>query len=348
MDSAFLLQASSIINIIGLVQSVTLAVTLFLSKRTSKINYLIASMSLVLALVIGNTLLILNGTEGESSLLQPLSNAAASLIGPIIWLITTLSLGDKRPIAQHWPHAIPFLLFLPMGLVLEGLLSGSDQARSVSMTVNSILLWLWNVQILIYLFSSFMKLRALKFKPKSDGYWLKWMVRLFLIICVINFILTLINRFLSPLPKGLTLNITVLLSLVVAAIVIKSQKSPINKVALPNSDQASSMDAITQLISTEELYKQQDLNLASLAEKAELSARELSAIINDQLGKNFNEFVNEFRVKEVIRKINEKAHEQMTILGLAREAGFKSNSAFYRAFKNHTGFTPTEFIKQKG
>lgn len=346
MDSAFFLQASSVINIIGLVQSITLAITLLLSKRTSQINTLIACLSLVLALAIGNTLLILNSSEGGNALFQLVSNAAAFLIGPIFWLITSLSLRDKLSISQYWPHAIPFFLFLLLSISFGSLPNADDQPQWFGTTLAFIMLWLWNTQILTYLFLSFQKLRACNFKPKSDGYWLKRLLHLFLIISVINFLLALTNRFFISLPEGLTLNITVLLSMVVAVITYKSQKSPITKVTPPHNAQGGTLDAITSLIKKEKLYRQQDLSLTSLAEKVNLPARQLSAMVNNELGKNFNEFVNEYRVKEVISKIDEKTHKQLTILGMAKEAGFKSNSAFYRAFKNHTGYTPSEFIKK--
>ena len=35
------------------------------------------------------------------------------------------------------------------------------------------------------------------------------------------------------------------------------------------------------------------------------------------------------------------------ILVIAYKAGFKSKTSFNRVFKNHTGFTPSEFRKQQ-
>ena len=49
-------------------------------------------------------------------------------------------------------------------------------------------------------------------------------------------------------------------------------------------------------------YQNAELNLRSLAETLDVHPNELSRIINMALGKNFNDFINEYRIREVIRK----------------------------------------------
>lgn len=90
-------------------------------------------------------------------------------------------------------------------------------------------------------------------------------------------------------------------------------------------------------------YQDPELSVNSLAEKLSLPSRELSQIINTVLKKNFNDFVNEYRVGDVARKIQDPAYDRMTLLGIAWEAGFNSKSTFNRIFKQMTGKSPVEY-----
>ncbi|QEM08048.1 FtsX-like permease family protein [Mucilaginibacter rubeus] len=92
------------------------------------------------------------------------------------------------------------------------------------------------------------------------------------------------------------------------------------------------------------LYHQDaELNLTSLAEKLGFTVHELSRIINVALKKNFNDFINEYRVTEVIRRMRDPAFGHITLLGIALESGFNSKSSFNRIFKQMTGKSPAEY-----
>ena len=87
-----------------------------------------------------------------------------------------------------------------------------------------------------------------------------------------------------------------------------------------------------------------DLSLSSLAEKLGLGPHELSRIINTVLKKSFNDFINElFRVADVIQKMQDPAYDHITLLGIAYESGFNSQSTFSRIFKQMTGKNPLEY-----
>jgi len=93
-------------------------------------------------------------------------------------------------------------------------------------------------------------------------------------------------------------------------------------------------------------YQDPELSLASLAEKLSLSPHELSRIINATLKKSFSDFINEYRVTEVISKMQDRAYDHITLLGIAYDSGFNSPSTFHRAFKEVTGKTPAEYKKE--
>ncbi|HWB27283.1 MAG TPA: ABC transporter permease, partial [Chitinophagaceae bacterium] len=90
-------------------------------------------------------------------------------------------------------------------------------------------------------------------------------------------------------------------------------------------------------------YEYPELRLANLAEKLGLTTHELSKIINTVLKKNFNDFINEYRVREVARKMQDTAYDNITLMGIAYESGFNSQTTFTRILKQVTGKSPTEF-----
>jgi AraC-like DNA-binding protein len=90
-------------------------------------------------------------------------------------------------------------------------------------------------------------------------------------------------------------------------------------------------------------YLDAELSLNSLAKELGISIHELSKIINTGLRKNFNDFVNEFRIQEVVRKMKDPAYDRITLLGIAYDCGFNSKTTFNRAFKEITGKSPAEY-----
>ncbi|MBS1527506.1 MAG: ABC transporter permease [Bacteroidetes bacterium] len=90
-------------------------------------------------------------------------------------------------------------------------------------------------------------------------------------------------------------------------------------------------------------YQDPDLSLGSLAEKLGLTTHELSRIINTVLKKSFNDFINEYRVRNVVDKMQDPAYNHMNLIGIAYESGFNSKTTFNRAFKQITGKNPVDY-----
>lgn len=90
-------------------------------------------------------------------------------------------------------------------------------------------------------------------------------------------------------------------------------------------------------------YLDPELTLVDLAKQLSISRNQLSAIINSGIGDNFYSFVNQYRVEEVKKLIQEDSKKQYTIMALASDAGFNSKSSFNNIFKKVTGLTPSEY-----
>ena len=102
------------------------------------------------------------------------------------------------------------------------------------------------------------------------------------------------------------------------------------------------------LMEKEKLYKNPYLTLPELAKKLKLSANTLSQVLNGYCGQTFYNFVNTYRVEEVISMMRDPENDGKSILKLSIEAGFNTKSTFNNIFKKQTGMTPVEFRKNLG
>lgn len=114
---------------------------------------------------------------------------------------------------------------------------------------------------------------------------------------------------------------------------------------LGDAESKKCFDRIQRYMQTKKLYLDADLTLPKLAEEMDIPAHHLSQVINEIHEKNFFNFVNQYRVEEVKRKIQDDNFQNYSLFGIALESGFNSKSAFNRVFKNLTGTTPSEFQK---
>jgi AraC-like DNA-binding protein len=102
---------------------------------------------------------------------------------------------------------------------------------------------------------------------------------------------------------------------------------------------------LLHLMETEKAYCDEDLTLPALAELAGVSTHQLSEYINNHMHKNFNRFINEFRIREARTLLVEQPDRTILSVGLA--VGFNSNSAFHQSFREFTGITPARFRRQR-
>lgn len=104
---------------------------------------------------------------------------------------------------------------------------------------------------------------------------------------------------------------------------------------------------ISTIIQQQKLFRKKDLNLHTLSIQLKLKERELSKLINLHTQKNFYHFINQFRVNEFKNLLLSPKAKQLSLLGLAEEAGFSSKSTFYTVFKNQEGVTPKQYQNQQ-
>lgn len=119
---------------------------------------------------------------------------------------------------------------------------------------------------------------------------------------------------------------------------------------LPPDDpaEAALVGKLEALMQAERVYRQEGLTIAALAQRLAVPEYRLRRAINRRLGyRNFNAFLNRYRIDEVKAALADPAQAEVPVLTLAMDAGFQSLGPFNRAFKAETGLTPTEFRKSR-
>ncbi|MCP4221591.1 MAG: AraC family transcriptional regulator [bacterium] len=127
---------------------------------------------------------------------------------------------------------------------------------------------------------------------------------------------------------------------------IKIEKNtPYKKSGLNREKADQHFKTLLDIMTTQKPFIDPDLSLKDIANQLRISSHNLSEIINTRAKKNFYDFVNGYRVQEVMEKLKDKSSKNLTILAIGLDAGFNSKSSFNTIFKKQTHMTPSQFKK---
>lgn len=116
---------------------------------------------------------------------------------------------------------------------------------------------------------------------------------------------------------------------------------------LSNADLTALKERLDALMEEKKPYLNRNLMKADLAEMLGVNNPEVARLLNEQIGMNFFEYVNYFRIKEFIELAKTEKAKTLTFFGLAQEAGFNSKTTFNKSFKKIMGTSPSEYFAQE-
>ncbi|MGA0559309.1 helix-turn-helix domain-containing protein [Larkinella sp. VNQ87] len=116
--------------------------------------------------------------------------------------------------------------------------------------------------------------------------------------------------------------------------------------SLPDARKQQLKQRLFESMKVGKAYRNCDLTLPELAAHLATTTNILSELINNELGQNFYDFVNSYRVEECKALMLDPKYDRYTLLALAFEAGFNSKSTFHKAFKDSTGQSPGQYRKE--
>ena len=144
-------------------------------------------------------------------------------------------------------------------------------------------------------------------------------------------------------PKILFGNLTIIETKPVDTYVEQLKASINKKMNEPAVDQK-----ITDLLETylpEKTYLEKRFSLAKLSYDLNISERVLSNYFNAYLETSFSSWKNKLRIQQAVLLIEESQLKYVTIEGIGEMVGFQSRTNFIEVFKEHTGKSPSEYLK---
>ncbi|MGC4128436.1 MAG: tetratricopeptide repeat protein [Bergeyella sp.] len=95
------------------------------------------------------------------------------------------------------------------------------------------------------------------------------------------------------------------------------------------------------------LFRRNTVSLSYLANYCLTNTKYLSYVIKKHKQKDFNNYINELRIKYIVDKLKtDSEYRKYKISTLAEEAGFSSQSKFAAAFKKVNDVSPSQFLQE--
>ncbi len=125
-----------------------------------------------------------------------------------------------------------------------------------------------------------------------------------------------------------------------------SEQKAVKKYANKKIEAGTANQLLAQLADLMEtgIHKNSKLKLKAVAEELNIPTHQLSQVLNDNLGKSFNVYINEYRIKAACQLL--KTPHNLSLEGIGYEVGFNSKSTFFTTFKKITGKTPAQYQQE--
>lgn len=302
-------------------------------------------------------------------------------IGPLIYLyIHSVGVKGFRLTAKKLLHFIPLAVFFVYRIIIllydrvqEGY---ADTQNGIAMqwyleNSSSIINVFFVLHLFVYLVFSFKiyyKIRSRLEHEYSNTYrhellWLRNFLILFTVLFIYDTTQFLIENFVVDLHWTEEWWYQLFSLLVVIFVGVKAYFTPLEHLPLlepaliePKVTESSSrtehtkeidgeITKLVDLVENESLYLDPNLTLTKLAKKLNMAPSQLSQTINKGTQKNFNEFINAYRVELIKQKLQDEKFNHLSILAIALDTGFNSKATFNRVFKKIDGNSPSFYRK---
>lgn len=356
----------------GFIQSVFLLIIYIVSaKRGKAINKYMLLLIVVLLIGLLGKVIYNSGVYGRNFRFIAFSEFSALFFGPTIYLFTESILNKtkfKKTDLVHYIPGITYSLFIVFyflipedEIIKERIKTGELQrviyaCHAVGLVVN-ITYWFLGVK---YFFSFKKEMR----NQVSYEIHIRFMQNFLYITGFVLFVWTVLfvtSFFGFPmLERSTRPYIWMFLTLLVLFITYYLMLSPEVLKEIPDLKEKKytqsklSMDDLEQLklkLETIMIEKKPYLNnkllKSELAELLGVNSPELARLLNENVGMNFFEYVNYYRIKEFVNLAETEKGKQLTFFGLAQEAGFNSKTTFNKSFKKLMGVAPSVYFNQK-
>jgi len=115
---------------------------------------------------------------------------------------------------------------------------------------------------------------------------------------------------------------------------------------LRSGRQDGEQQVLDEFLLNEKPFLRHRYSLRDLSEETGIAMHQLSAFLNKRQGINFNDFINQYRVRYCLEFLNRSLIKKVNLSELSSMCGFNNRNTFTTSFKKVTGETPSEFIRK--
>ncbi len=115
------------------------------------------------------------------------------------------------------------------------------------------------------------------------------------------------------------------------------------KSKLSNNKKGEIKDLILNHFIEKSPYLNPELSMQLISEELNIPKHLLTEVLNTVIGKNFFQFVNEYRVNAVKQKLSDASNDKFSIESIGYDCGFSSKSSFFSVFRTITKMTPLQY-----
>ncbi|NAY92171.1 helix-turn-helix domain-containing protein [Muricauda sp. JGD-17] len=352
-------------------QAFLLSVLFFLKKEGS---FRYANRLFSLFLLLCGWLIVYNVLFWTKKLYQPPLihfNATyvlpLSLIGPVFFFyLKNLVHGYRIRIARDFVHILPFLIIFLMNssyylLSTEHKLQVQEEKAWAQYIHSSIFMEVGLLLLMsIYGICAIWKFYNFFGKDEDLRIWVRTTI-----LCYVGCVLSYVAYYSLVYSRLLTLDQDYFITLILCISVMTAayfafnypvifQGKPIasvipfikyKKTGLSENYSKELKENLLDLMVREKPYLNRELRLDDLADALGTARHHTSQVINEHFQNNFFDFINLYRVEEAIRLLEAKKN-QMNLAEIGFLSGFNNTVSFNKAFKRHTGTTPSLYRKE--
>ncbi|AZA77204.1 AraC family transcriptional regulator [Chryseobacterium sp. G0186] len=367
-----------IVTVISILISLILAFFLLTVKTKYKTSNVLFAAFLVIAAIDLSEPLFSLVVDGPSNL-GMLRTTLAFLQIPVFYLyVVSVCYSDFKLKPKYLLHLLPFLI---VNIVLLPRFYTVDAASKINFITNrqdmielQFIHILFHIQFVVYFVAVFMLLKKTKklYLENNAGTHINsynWLFQFTVVLTVLYSVALLKNIFkFSDYPyisEWIKFGILLLQPFIICWYLFKALNNPdlfrnvdsklklVSEIILEEKDNEQSV--VNEEKYNEELLKLKkymmeekpflnpSVTIQDISENVQIPTRELSVLINHQLGQHFYDFVNTYRIESAMEILKDVSKSKVTILEILYEVGFNSKSSFNTAFKKHTGNTPTQY-----
>lgn len=320
----------------GLVISVYL---LFLKRKRTLSNTLLALFLLVLALRVGKSVLLIYASDLEFTIIL-IGLSMLLILGPVFFFyILSMTVPDYVYRRKYLLHFTPFLVMFVFSFFLT-----EQWFLDNGIFWSYILLAFIYGHFAFYIFKFWLIIpKAYNSHTKPQRLIIKWLKYLVIGVSVIEFSYVL-NIFEDQVPYIIG---PMIYSISIYFLTYKAFRLNVinynGSVFKEEKEKVTLFNKIDHSIQSEKLYLDSNLNLDKVSELTSITSHQISSIINEQTGHNFNNYINQFRITEAKQLLRADVSQRFTISSIAYDVGFNSLSSFNSAFKKFENTTPSKF-----